>query len=207
MRTWPVVAAVVLAGCGTFSNNDAAADVDGTEISRDEYEQLLGNLTTGTAPVVQSDPVTGTLDGATGRQLLDFLIVNTASADFVAAAGEPVTDEDRAAARETLEQTGQTEQFAPEVVDVLVEREATRAALARVAAGGDLQARYEASPTDVGVLCLRHILVESEEEAEAGRRRAGRWRRLRRAGRRALDRHRRGAERRGPRAAGRASPA
>ena len=52
------------------------------------------------------------------------------------------------------------------------------------------------SPAELGWLCVRHILVETEEEAEEVLRRARRRRRLRRAGRRGLDRAGGGRDRR-----------
>ena len=39
------------------------------------------------------------------------------------------------------------------------------AARSRIAAG-DAQERYEESPSDLGVICVRHIVVDTEEEAQ-----------------------------------------
>ena len=51
---------------------------------------------------------------------------------------------------------------------MIVDAQASRTAIARVApaAAADLQAAYEASPAELGVLCVRHVLVDSEAEAQ-----------------------------------------
>lgn len=56
LASLPVVAALALSSCSTFSRNDAVATVDGRQLSRSELSELLSNS------VIQNQ-LTGALDG------------------------------------------------------------------------------------------------------------------------------------------------
>jgi parvulin-like peptidyl-prolyl isomerase len=162
------LATVAVAGCGTFDSNDAAATVGDTEVSQDEYEDLLQAFAahpelTG----LQEDPATGAVPGAEGRQWLTLLVLDAANSQFLSAAGGSITDADRQELLDTIDPEDPVFELPDDVVNLLVDQQAGARARGRVAAADDLQARYDASPADLGVLCVRHVLVRTEEEAEA----------------------------------------
>lgn len=156
------VVAVGLSGCATFSDNDAAATVNGVEITRDDFETVLQAFAASPTGTGSEDPASGTVDAALGRQVLDLLIRAEASDRYLDAAGESISDEDRQAG------AGAEPEFFAALPDDL------RASLNSLSAGTAARARlvadearaaYEASPADVGFLCLRAIVVETEADA------------------------------------------
>lgn len=169
-RTAAIVAAsvAVLAGCSDSRGTNSAAEVDGTAVTRERFEQLLrdaegirdaqGNED----PRFQPDPETGTVDAEVGRQLLSILVLDVVGRQYLEEAGESITDDDRQLARDGL--GAQAETLPPGIVEIAVDQGAIASAIGRVAAG-EAQDRYDASPAELGVMCVRHIVVETEEEA------------------------------------------
>ncbi len=138
-------------------------------MSRADYEDLLQYLTdnpdiTG----VQADPATGTVAGDTGRQLLAVMVLDTASTEFLADSGESVTDADRQAVLDTIAEDDPAQGLRQDVLDLLVDQQAGAAARGRIQAPevADLERRYGESPAGTGVMCVRHIVVESEAAAD-----------------------------------------
>jgi hypothetical protein len=159
------VGALGLAGCGTFSDNDAAASVDGTEISRDDFEDTLTVLAANSESTgIEEDIATGSVPGDTGRNVLNVLVTATASEQYLAAAGEAVSDAERDAVDSSLADDSPLRGLPDDVFELVVDLQAAGAARGRVAAA-DAEAKYEASPADLGVMCVRHIVVEDEETA------------------------------------------
>ena len=162
-----VIAVVVLAGCGDSPSNDSAAEVGSAAVSRDQYEAVLSGVVANPEVFgVEEDVETGTVPGEAGRSVLQAMILDVAGKEFLAAEGDSITDADRQTAIETL--GPQTDSWPAAVSDLFVDRQAGVIAFGRVAASsGEPQVRYESSPAELGVLCVRHILVETEEEAQA----------------------------------------
>jgi peptidyl-prolyl cis-trans isomerase C len=159
-----VLAALGLAGCSTFDENDAAAAVDGAEISQEQFEDTLTVLAANSQDTaIEEDPATGSVAGETGRTVLAGLVRATASQQYLADQGEEVTDADREAVQASL--PAWQRDLPSDVSDLVLDFQAAGAARNRIAAR-DAQARYEESPSDLGVLCVRHIVVDSEEEAQ-----------------------------------------
>jgi peptidyl-prolyl cis-trans isomerase C len=159
-----VLAAVGLAGCSTFDENDAAAAIDGAEVSQEQFEDTLTVLAANSEDTgIEEDFDTGSVAGETGRQVLAGLVRATASQQYLADHGEQVTDADRDAAQASL--PAWQSELPSDVADLVLDFQAAGAARARIAAQ-DAQARYEESPSDLGVMCVRHIVVDSEEEAQ-----------------------------------------
>ena len=161
------MAVVVLAGCGDSPSNGTAAEVGGGAVSRDQYEEVLNAVVANPEVFgVEEDAETGTVPGDAGRSVLQAMILDVAGKEFLADEGESITDADRQIASESL--GAQVDTWPAAVADLFVDRQAGVIAFGRVAASsGEPQARYESSPADLGVLCVRHILVETEEEAQA----------------------------------------
>jgi hypothetical protein len=160
-------AVLALAACGDSPSNNTAAEVGSSAVSRDDYEEVLQAVVANPEVFgVEEDAETGTVPGEAGRSILQAMILDLAGKEFLADEGDSITDDDRQAARETL--AAQLDQWPPAVAELFVERQAGVVAFSRVAASsGDPQTRYEASPVELGVLCVRHILVETEEDAQA----------------------------------------
>ena len=159
-----VVAAVGLAGCSTFDENDAAAAVGGADISQEQFEDTLTVLAANSDDTgIEEDVATGSVAGDTGRQVLAGLVRATASQQYLADHGEQVTDDDRDAVQASL--PAWQRELPSDVSDLVLDFQAAGAARGRIAAG-DAQARYEESPSDLGVVCVRHIVVDTEEEAQ-----------------------------------------
>ncbi len=159
------VGAVALTACGTFSDNDAAATVGGAEISRADFEDTLTVLAANSETTqIEEDPATGTVAGDAGRSVLNVLVTATASEQYLAANDETVSDAEREAVDATLAADSPLRGLPDDVFELVVDLQAAGAARGRVAAA-DAQARYEASPADLGVMCVRHIVVEDEATA------------------------------------------
>ena len=159
-----VILAAALTGCSTFDENDAAAVVDGAEITQQQFQDTLTALAANTEETgIQEDFATGSVAGETGRNVLGGLVRATASEQYLAANGESVTDADREAAQGSLPNWQQD--LPSDVSDLVLDFQASGAARSRIAAG-DAQERYEESPSDLGVVCVRHIVVNTEEEAQ-----------------------------------------
>ena len=161
------IAVLALVGCGDDRSNDTAADVGGATVSRDQYEQLLTAIVANPEVFgIEEDSATGTVQGDAGRSILEAMILDVAGKEYLAEEGEAITDADRQTAIETI--GSQVDTWPAEVANLIVDRQAGVVAIGRAAASsGEPQARYESSPADLGVLCVRHILVETEEDAQA----------------------------------------
>jgi foldase protein PrsA len=157
---------VALAGCGSVSSNDAAAEVDGAEISRDEFEETLNVLsaspeTTG----INADLETGTVSGDAGRTVLSGLVTAQANEQFLASSDESVTDAEREEFESSLDANSPLRALPADVFEQVANLQAGGAARGRIAAE-DAEERYQASPEELGVTCVRHILVADEEAAQ-----------------------------------------
>jgi PPIC-type PPIASE domain len=155
---------IALGGCATFDENDAAADVGGTTISRDEFEETLTVLAANSGDTgVEEDAATGSVPGETGRSVLAGLVRAAASNQYLAAEDEAVTDADREAVESSLPDWQR--ELPTDVYDLVLDFQAAGAARSRIAAR-DAETRYQESPAELGVLCVRHIVVDSEEDAQ-----------------------------------------
>jgi peptidyl-prolyl cis-trans isomerase C len=171
------LASIVLAGCGTFEGNDAAADVDGTEISREQFEEMLQVLAANSEDTrIAADPTTAAIPGDQGRGVLGLLVTNAANRTFLAGHGESITDEDRESFVQTVEGDPLL-QLPANVLNELVDGQVGSTARARIAAPDEaaLEELYTESPGAAGVMCVRRIVVGTEgaagdllEELEGG---------------------------------------
>jgi peptidyl-prolyl cis-trans isomerase C len=163
-----VLAVLAASGCGVVPDASVAATVGDDDISVDEVESLMRDVTSLEGSGIALDPATGTVDGGFARQVLSLMVTSSATNEFLAAHGEAITDADRQPILDTIAEDDPSRQF-PAVLDLLVDFDARETAVARVdsAVPEDLQARYEASPSELGVLCVRHILLDTEADAQA----------------------------------------
>ena len=164
-----VLAAVIASGCSTVEGNDEAASVGDDEVTIDDYESLLAAFAE--RPEITGlieDPATGSVPSDDARNWLSLMVQNVASTEFLADHGEAVTDDDREAVRDTIADDNDLLQFSDEVVALFVDLEAAASAQARIAApdAAELERRYSESPASLGVVCVRHILVDTEAAAD-----------------------------------------
>lgn len=159
-RLVAVVALVgLLASCGS---TDSAATVNGVVISASDLERTVTDFAAiGEAPIVE-----GAADGETVRGLLTSLIRAETTNQLLADAGEVVTDADRDSVRSEFDPTV-IEGVPATLVDLIVELNAASLALARLKApSADVVAeRYANDPKSLGMLCLRHLVVNDESTA------------------------------------------
>jgi hypothetical protein len=162
-----VVLAGVLASCGS---TDSAATVNGVAISVSDLERTVTDFAAiGEAPIVD-----GAADGETVRGLLTSLIRAEMTNQVLADADVAVTDADRETVRGEFDPTV-AEGVPATLLDLIVELNAASLALARVKApAADAVAeRYANNPKSLGMLCLRHLVVEDESTARTAREELG----------------------------------
>jgi foldase protein PrsA len=163
-----VFAALVASGCSSTARQ--AATVAGTDVTIDDYESVLQEVVANPQVFgVDEDTSTGTVAADPGRQVLTLMIQSAASEDFLSQAGEEVTDEDRQAVRDDAGEDSPLFELSDDLQSLFVDLDAGAAARARIAApdAAELERRYNASPEDLGVVCVRHVVVETEAEADA----------------------------------------
>lgn len=157
-------------GCATITQDDAVATVDGTEISQEAFDVVADDYF-GRDDLFGTTPVTaGRRDGDQSRLLLSAMVRQQVLRDVLDAGSV-----DAASTRRDFIDTTFADpifdDLSTETLELMADADPTFAAtvLSTVpAADADqLEAWYRDHPLKVGMLCLRHILVETEAEAEA----------------------------------------
>jgi foldase protein PrsA len=152
---------IFAAGCGSTSS--AAAEINGRKISRDELEKTVTELSeAGQTPVVD-----GEVDGETVRNILSALVQGAATDQLLKEYGEEITQDDRDSVKAKIAQSTDTSTYTQHLKDLIVELNAGTLALARIKAPDAKKAAemYEKAPASLGVLCVRHLVVETKETA------------------------------------------
>ena len=165
-----IAAALTLTSCATFTEADAVATIGSTTIDQETFDRLLAEYVDrgdvfGTLPAID-----GEVPGGEARRLLGALIQVAATDEVLDRAGETITDADRAPVDAELPAEHPWRSLSSEFLDVILslQQSVRGAALARVAtpSAEDVEAMYRMSPESTGVVCLRHILVDTEIEAD-----------------------------------------
>ena len=149
------------ASCGSMSTS--AAEINGRKISRAELELTITELgDAGQTPVVN-----GEIDGETVRGVLSALIQGAATEQFLKENGVEITTADRDATRARVVQNNDTSAYTQHLKDLIVELNSGILALERVKAPAAKRAAemYADAPASLGVLCLRHLVVDAEATA------------------------------------------
>jgi len=149
----------LLAACG---GTDNAATVNGSAVLAADLDQTVSDF----AAVGETQIIDGVADGEIVRGLLTSLIRAEVTNQVLADAGEAVTDADINAARAQLDSQN-VEGFPQTLLDLVAQLDAANAALARVQAPAAdvVAARYASNPKSLGMLCVRHLVVEKESTA------------------------------------------
>lgn len=163
-----IAALLAVSGCGAVPKSGVAASVGGEEISVERVEAFMQAYSSVEGGGVVPDEATGTVDGGFARNVVSLFVTVRATNEFLAANGESITDEDRQAVLDQIPETDPARQLPEESFDLLVDLSAGQSARARVQAPDPaaLQDEYERSPGDLGVLCVRHVLLENEADAQ-----------------------------------------
>jgi len=153
----------VLAACGTTEN---AATVNGVAVRAADLEQTVNDF----VAVGETQIVDGAADGETVRGLLTSLIRAEATNQVLAEAGESVTEADRDEVRAQLAEQN-IAGFPQTLLDLIVELNAATTALGRVKApaADEVATRYASNPKSLGMLCVRHLVVDDESTAKKAR--------------------------------------
>lgn len=165
-----VLAAVLsLSACTTLTDSDAAARVGDTTLTQSQFDELLVGASAGTSP---DERVTVPI--STAHNLLNTWLITQILSDDIDRLGGSVDDTDIAEATRSFEQ-----QFGPDWADtvtpMLAELQVTQQAVIEVWSNIDVptpnedefRAIYARGPSDSGIACTAHILVETEAEAQA----------------------------------------
>ena len=163
-----VVSVLAASGCGAVPDSDVAVRVGDDEVSVERLESVMRGVSSLEGSGIVQDEETGTVDGEFARNVISIFVTNAATNGFLEANGESITEEDRQAVRESIPADDPGLDYPDDVLDLLIELQAGQAARQRVSASvpDDVQARYEASPSDLGVLCVRHVLLDDEAAAQ-----------------------------------------
>ena len=155
-----LVTALLLASCG--STNDAATVNDGA-VTVASLEQVVADFAT----VGETQILNGVASGDTVRGLLTSLIRAEVVNQVLAANDVEVTQAERDEVAAQLASQGNTD-LPPTLIELIITLNSANAALARVAplSTTDIAANYDIDPKKLGVLCVRHLVVEDEATAK-----------------------------------------
>lgn len=149
-----------LASCGTTQD---AATINGVGVRTADLDQTIADF----VAVGEAQLTNGVADGETVRGLLTSLIRAQATTQVIAAAGESITDADRAAVLAQVEQQDLTD-FPDTLRDLIVELNAATTVLGRIKAPSAevIAEQYANNPKSLGMLCVRHLVVTDEALAK-----------------------------------------
>ena len=157
-----LVSLLIISSCGATSN--PAAKINGEEISREELEQTITELSdAGQTPVVD-----GEIAGDTARSVLGALIQGQASLQLLADYDQQITQEDRDSVKSSLSQNTDTVEFTDHLKNLIIDLNAGTLALARILPpdAKTVATMYEKAPASLGVMCIRHLVVKEEAKAK-----------------------------------------
>jgi len=129
----------------------------------DQFEQTVQQL----ADAGQLELGNGRVSGDTTRSVLGALLRGMATTRLLAEYDQSVTDADRNLVLAQLGQDSQSDLLPPELKKLIVDLNSSDLALQRVSVPtpDKLAITYATQPAALGVMCMRHILVEDESTA------------------------------------------
>lgn len=161
---------LIATSCATFTEADSVATIGSTTINQETFDRLLAEYLErgdvfGTLPAID-----GEVPGGEARRLLSALVQVAATNEVLDQAGQSVTEADRATVDNELPPEHPWRTLSPEFLNVILDlQQSVRgAALSRVdpPSPATVESLYRVSPESTGVVCLRHILVDTESEAD-----------------------------------------
>ena len=170
LRCAPLVvsAGLALSACGGSSAVTSSSDVftvNGRGYSKTSFNAIAQTL----IDAKQFTAVNGKIKTADAAVVIKTLVRYEAFIDFIAKKGVKTTEADR---QKVLKDANADQTFtsSPKVLqDLLVDLNVASLTLQSMAKASeaDIKKLYESSPASSGALCMSHILVKTEKEAEA----------------------------------------
>ena len=163
------IAVVSLASCGVVPSANEAFSVGESSWSREKFNDFLAEL-------IAAQQITSFGGGANAedaRGVATILIRQEATDAFLTTQGESITDADREALLSDLTEADPFYTYSETLQNVLLQINASRAALSRVKmpSATELRDLYNTLPARAGVVCMSHIVVTSRSEATTAIRR------------------------------------
>jgi parvulin-like peptidyl-prolyl isomerase len=160
------VASLALTACGSSNPAASASEafrLNGTAYSIKDFDSLNDAL----IAVGQYNADNGTIKREDLAVTLAVLIRYQAYLDFIKANGLKETDEDRDAVVADAESEPNFATYPEALREMLLKLNVSDRVMERVSApsAAELEKLYNKMPASAGVLCLSHILVETEDEA------------------------------------------
>lgn len=161
--------AVALVGCSTVGNDAVVATVDGSEIDQSAFDAVADDYFSRQDLFGTASPTAGRIDGDQSRILLGAIIRQQVLRDLLDEAGVDAADR-RQEFLDTTFGSGGFETLGDPILELIADTDGTFVGglLAEVPAAtpAELEAMYRDNPLSTGMVCLRHILVETEAEAD-----------------------------------------
>lgn len=171
--------ALLLSSCATFSNASEVAEVDGAAVSDDEFSSLSRSYfetdlffqQSGLGQTAEERIDNGAVNADATRGLLTAVIQQELLTGFLADQGVDNSVIRTDFESGTLSQTPLAgAEIDPALIDLIIDGDPSviGQSLGLVAAPNidQLEEMYTSDPTSTGVVCVRHILVETEDEAD-----------------------------------------
>lgn len=158
-------AATLVASCSTVSTSNATFTVNGTAYDSKEFAALMEDLATGG----QFQLTNGKINAADYAPILRTLVRYEAYRQMIGDLGIEETDAIKTKVAADAEASPNWSNFPDSVKKVVLELGIADAVLAGAAIPSDtiLKSMYKAAPASTGVMCMSHILVETEAAARA----------------------------------------
>ena len=168
MLALTVPAALVgLSSCSTVPA--WAATVNGTTISRSDFQRDLEALAANPGLLNLTGGTDVSIDGPTARSWLSQVITWKTAEDLLSQHGLSTTQESIDAVQAQIVGNPTAAELPQSMQDEVVAGAVAVQSLSQLTAPSaeDLEAQYRDDPAGTGALCVSHILVETEAEAEA----------------------------------------
>ncbi len=152
------LAAALIVGCSSVSDTDTVARVEDAELSSSELAELVDIF-------VQADPTNGDASRATITQWVRIEAIKHRLEESNITLTEEEIDAATTQMSEVVPDFAGRSDF---VRDVLVEAQAAFDVLGETGpvSEAEIEEFYALGPTESGIACVSHILVETEDEAE-----------------------------------------
>lgn len=162
----PMVAATVfLASCSSISTSGSTFSVNDADFPAADFATLVEELATGG----QFQLTNGKINAAEYGPILKTLVRYEAYRQMIADLGIDETDAVRSKVSSEAEASPEWSSFPESVKRLVIDLGVADAVLSSISVPPDavLEAIYASGPASTGVMCMSHILVETENEARS----------------------------------------
>ena len=165
----PAALAVALGLSSCSSVSPSAATVDGSSVSRSDFERDLKALAANPGLLSTTGGTSYSIDGATARSWLSQLITWKAARNLLDAHGLQPTQDAINGIKAQIASNETAGKLPRDMQDEVVAGAAAVNSLGQLKppSASDLEAQYRNDPRSTGALCVSHILLKTEAEARA----------------------------------------